>query len=842
MGGKRVACLAARGYISSMKTPLPIDEVLPRLREALRGSVSVVLSAPPGAGKTTRVPPALLDEEWLSKRKLIMLEPRRLAAQRSAEYMARQLGERVGGSVGYRIRGESRVSSATRIEVVTEGVLTRMLQHAPDLPDAGLVVFDEFHERSLHADLGLALTLDTQAHLREDLKILVMSATLDNIAVRDFLGGVPVIESPGRSYPVETVYRQFPSEKPLGESVCEAVLRALRETEGDLLVFLPGRGEIRRVTELLADAHLPEEARVCPLYGDAPPRTQRAALDPSGAGERKIILATSIAETSLTIDGVRVVIDAGLSRRPEFNPRRGMAGLVTVPVSKASAEQRRGRAGRQSPGVCYRLWTEEAHAGLPAFALPEMLTSDLAPLALDLAVWGVPDGRGLRFLDPPPTAHLAQAQKVLKELDALDEEGNLTSRGREMAALPVHPRLAHMIVMARGLGLAPLACDIAALLEEGDIVRGRGDIDLRSRLAALQTGEDVEAGVRARVIAEARRLRRLSAAGEGVASEGGIGILLALAYPERVGRRRADGGRRYELVNGSGAVLPEWSLLRREEYIAVAEVDGVGTDVHIHLASPVSRQDLADVFADRLLREDQVHWDPLSESVVGRRVLKLGSLVLGESPLKVEENRLRDALLGGIRAMGLESLPWSREARALRARSEWLRSRGLAPNNWPDLSDEALMEDLPRWLGPWVGGMSRRSDLSALDLRRAISARFEHQQLGELDRLAPVAVLVPSGSRIRIEYGTGSEPALSVKLQEMLGETRTPTVAGGRVKVVLHLLSPAGRPLAVTQDLPSFWKNVYPEVRKEMRGRYPKHYWPENPLSARPTKRIRKPA
>jgi ATP-dependent helicase HrpB len=373
-------------------------------------------------------------------------------------------------------------------------------------------------------------------------------------------------------------------------------------------------------------------------------------------------------------------------------------------------------------------------------------------------------------------------------------------------------------------------------------MRGRADIDLHSRLAALQTGEGVEAGVRARVLTEARRLRRLSRTGEGKAGEGAVGILLALAYPERVGRRRADGGRRYELVNGSGALLPDWSLLRREEYIAVADVDGVGTDIRIHLASPVSRQDLTDVFADRLLREDQVHWDPHSESVVGRRVLKLGSLVLGESPLKVEENRLREALLGGIRAMGLESLPWSSEARVLKARSEWLRSCGLVPVDWPDLSDAALMEDLPRWLGPWLGGMSCRSDLSALDLRRVISARFEHQQLGELDRLAPVTVLVPSGSRIKIEYSTGAEPALSVKLQEMLGETRTPTVAGGRVKVVLHLLSPAGRPLAVTQDLPSFWKNVYPEVRKEMRGRYPKHYWPENPLTARPAKRTRKPA
>jgi ATP-dependent helicase HrpB len=821
--------------------PLPIDTVLPQLRKAFVSSRNVVLSAAPGAGKTTRVPLVLCEEEWMRGKKLIMLEPRRLAAQWAARYMASQVGENVGQTIGYRIRGESRVSKNTRVEVVTEGVLTRMLHDQPELPATGLLVFDEFHERSIHADTGLAFALDAQSNLREDLRILVMSATLNGLAVSKVLGNAPFVESEGREFPVETRYLQFTPDGLVEQRVSDVVRRALHEESGDILVFLPGQREIRRVETLLVDNPLPENVTIHTLFGEAGPRQQEAALAPSPEGMRKVILSSSIAETSLTIDGVRIVVDSGLARTARFDPRRGMSGLVTIPVSAAVADQRRGRAGRQGPGVCYRLWTEDQQQSLASFPVPEILAADLAPLALDLARWGTPEGEGLRFIDPPPPAHLAQARHLLESCDAFDAEGRLTSHGNAMAALPVHPRLAHMIIRAADHGLGALACDVAALLEDRDLLRGKGntDIDLGSRWHALRSGTGAERGVRERVRAEARRLRDLIKSKESDGGEESLGMAMALAYPERVARRRGVGTGRYQMAGGTGALLPDWSLLGREEFLAIADVDGMKIEARVFLAAPLAKKDLLDLFGDKITVHDEAFWGAGEEAVVSRRIRRLGTLTIDEQALLPSDEALHAAMAEGIRVMGLSALPWQRGAESLRLRSEWLRQRRLVPDNWPDLSDGHLLETIPDWLGSFLGRISRRSQLAQLDMEEILRSMFTFHQLKGLERLAPETHTVPTGSRIRVDY-SGEQPVLAVRLQEMFGQSETPAVAGGSVKVLIHLLSPAGRPLAVTQDLPSFWRNAYPDVRKEMRGRYPKHHWPENPLEAEPTKRVKR--
>ncbi len=836
--------------------PLPIDKVLPDLHSAFDKHRNVVLSADPGAGKTTRVPIALLDCTWLDGKKIIMLEPRRLAAQRAAAYMAQQLGEKAGETVGYRIRGDSKVGKRTRVEIVTEGILTRLLQNDPGLTDFGLVIFDEFHERSIHADLGLALTLDVQEHLRPEVRILVMSATLDGLAVASLLGDASSIKSEGRIFPVITTYLDRPHEGQIEPLVVSTILRALREESGDLLVFLPGQREIRRVESLLSGdvtsisrlrrdhghESLPENIAVHMLFGDAPASQQQAALAPAPVGIRKVILATSVAETSLTIDGVRVVIDSGLARSARFDPRRGMSGLVTTPVSQAAADQRRGRAGRQQPGVCYRLWTEPQHHQLPRFAQPEILVTDLAPLALELARWGTPDAATLRFLDPPPSAHLSQARELLTRLGALDGKGALTSHGRSMAELPVHPRFAHMLLRGKELDIGSLACDVAGLLEERDLLRGESDrdIDLYSRWLALRKGTRSDKFARERALAQAKRLRELLAVKDSSQSEHRLGVLLALAYPERVAKRREAKSDRYQMAGGAGAILPKGSGLSREEFLAVAEVDGVGNEVKVFLAEPIAEEDLREAFAGLLSTSDEVHWDPRAEAVVARRVMRLGAIELSAVPLPQSDEAMRAAMIDGIQLMGLDALPWEKQSDSIRKRNEWLRSEGLVGDDWPNVSDEHLMNTLEDWLAPYLGGVTRRSHLKQLDMKMIVSSLFSHGQLRELDWLAPTHLTVPTGSHIPIEYAAGSRPVLAVRLQEMFGQTETPTVGGGRVKVVLHLLSPAHRPLAVTQDLPSFWQNAYPDVRKDMRGRYPKHHWPENPLEAKPTRRVKR--
>jgi ATP-dependent helicase HrpB len=823
---------------------LPIDEILPDLCRELRRSRRVVLSAPPGAGKTTRVPLALLGEEWLQDQKVIMLEPRRLAARRAAEFMARGRGEEPGETVGYRIRGESRAGSRTRLEVVTEGILTRILHGDPSLEGTGLLVFDEFHERSIHADLGLALALDVCAHLRDDLRILVMSATLDGIAVAEYLGQAPVLESRGRAHPVELRYLNFPVERALEVRVAEVIARAMLLESGDILVFLPGWREIRKVAALLEDASLPEEIELHQLHGEAPYAQQQRALAPALSGKRKVILSTSLAETSLTIDGVRVVVDGGLVRTSRFDPRRGMSGLVTSRVSRATADQRAGRAGRQGPGVCYRLWTQAEQEELPRYPTPEILVTDLAALALELARWGDPQGKTLHFLDAPPAPHLARARRLLGDLGALDQNGRLSEHGAAMARVPAHPRLAHMMLRARELGSGWLASELAALLEERDPLRGRGSdsVDLRIRLDAIRSGgEGVDRAVRARALGEAHRLRAsLGMTGEPRDDVSRAGLLLALAYPERIARIRAEGTLRYQTVGGTGAVLPPRSALAREPLLAIAEVDAADTEARILLAAPLSLEDLLACAGDRITEQHETDWDGAEGAVRARRIRRLGELVLDERAFEPPPAAREQAMLQGIRSMGLDALPWDGESRSLLVRSEWLRGQTLVGEDWVDLSEERLLQSLESWLAPFLGESRRREDLARVNLPAALRSMIPTHQLRAIDELAPTHLRVPTGSRIALEYAREGPPVLAVRLQEMFGERETPRIARGTVPVLIHLLSPARRPLAVTQDLRSFWQNVYPEVRKEMRGRYAKHHWPENPLEAEPTRRTKR--
>ncbi|MCX6132421.1 MAG: ATP-dependent helicase HrpB [Ignavibacteriales bacterium] len=819
----------------------PVEDTLPALIGALASSRCAVLSAPPGAGKTTRVPIALLNAAWLGKSNILMLEPRRLAARRAASFMAQQLGEKVGQTVGYRIRGDAAVGKATRVEVVTEGILTRMLHANPELPGVGLVIFDEFHERSIHADLGLAFTLEVQKHLRDDLRVLVMSATLDGVAIAQLLQGAPIVESAGKMFAVETRYARFASDKPLEIRIADVVARALSSEEGDVLVFLPGMREIRRVEEKL-QTHLTDDVVVHLLHGDLSASIQEAALSPAQSGKRKVILSTSIAETSLTIDGVRIVVDSGLARAARFDPRRGMSGLVTIPVSRAVADQRRGRAGRQGAGVCYRLWREEEHQQLPDYPVPEIRVSDLAHAALDLALWGSPTGEGLSFLDPPPTALLSQAQGVLKSLGALTEDGRLTSHGRTMAALPLHPRFAHMIIKGKELKRGAAACELAAILEERDLLGGgaKSDVDLASRIDAFRGGRGLAPVVRDRIEAQRKRLMDMLDIENGPVNDSECGILVSLAYPERVARKRPENGGRYQLANGSVAVLPQGNL-GREEFLAIADVDAGSGEAKIYLAASIKESELEAAFSHEVLSSIEIEWSDAKRQVRARRVRKLGAVVLSEQAIEPSGEEITRALLEGIRRVGLSCLPWEKEADRFRTRVQWVRRSMKEAVEWPDLSDEALAVSLEKWLAPFVDGMRKLDQLLRLDLVEILRSMFDHQQLRDLDRFAPSHLQVPSGSRVALDYTPSDHPALFVKLQELFGLTETPRVGGGTTPVTIHLLSPAARPLAVTQDLRSFWQNTYPEIRKQLRAKYPKHPWPEDPLTATPTRRtIRK--
>lgn len=857
--------------------PLPIDEALPALRAALRRGTSAVLQAPPGAGKTTRVPLALLDEPWLAGRRIVLLEPRRLAARAAAYRMAELLGERVGETVGYRIRLETRVGPATRIEVVTEGVLTRMLQSDPTLEGVGLVLFDEVHERNLHADLGLALCLHARELLRADLRIVAMSATLAGEQFAALLGDAPILTSKGRSYPVETIYLAPAVTRGAGQTphgagtalvarTVRATLRALAEQVGDILVFLPGAGEIRRVETALGEAlaesgdegrgtprvvssREPTPAvRVLPLHGSLGREAQDLALRPAPPGTRKVILATSIAETSLTIDGVTTVVDSGVMRVPRFSPRTGMNRLETVTVSRAAADQRRGRAGRQGPGTCYRLWSEVEDRGLAPHSAPEILQADLAPLALELAAWGITDPTELRWLDPPPAAALSQGRDLLQALDAITAEGRITPHGRRLAGLGLHPRLAHLLLRARELGLGALAADLAALLGERDLFRGHGespDADLRLRVEAIRghgataRGYTVDTGALSRARAEAKHWRTRIGAPPARDNEDlhSLGLLLAFAFPDRIALRRSGQPGRFLLRNGRGAALDPRQPLAEQSALVAAELDDQGRESRILLAAPLELADLHEHFADQIEVEDSISWDHEARAVRSLRRETLGALVLGEVALQdPDPEEVRAALLQGIADEGLETLPWSREATQLQNRLIFLRR--LDPS-WPDLSHDTLRATLPEWLGPYLMGMRGEGDLRRLDLKAVLEGLLSWEQRRRLEEEAPVAYVVPSGSSIRIDYDDPEAPVLAVRLQELFGLAETPRIARGRVPLTLHLLSPARRPVQITRDLESFWENTYFEVRKDLRGRYPKHFWPDDPRHAPATRRTR---
>jgi ATP-dependent helicase HrpB len=801
-----------------------------------------VLQAPPGAGKTTRVPLALLDEPWLVGRRIVMLEPRRLATRAAAARMADTLGERVGATIGYRIRHDTRVGPGTRVEVVTEGVLTRMLRGDPGLDGTGLVVFDEFHERSIHADLGLALTLQSRAILRRDLRVLVMSATLEGGPVADLLGGAPIITSEGRSFPIETRHVPFREGIRVEARVAAAVRRALDDDAGDVLAFLPGAAEIGRAERLLQNV----DAQVIALHGSLPRERQDRALQPCAQGRRKVVLATSIAETSLTVDGVRVVIDGGLARVPRYSPRTGMTRLVTVRVSRASADQRRGRAGRQGPGVCYRLWSPTEEATLLARAAPEILEADLAAVALDLADAGVSRPGDLAWLDPPPDAAFEEARRLLRSLGALDEAGRITAHGRRLARYALHPRLAHMVVRGRELGAGDLACELAVLLSERDLLGragGPADADLSSRLELLR-GSVERAGVDREALRRARTETRLcrEAGGtrtprHGSAAVPSAGLVLALAYPDRVAQRRPGGDGRFLLQNGTGARV-ESGALSQEEFLVAAELDGRPTEGRILLALPVERDELEIHFANTIVREDVLTWDSDTLSVVSRRRRRLGAILLDEGPVADSDPAaVKAVLLEGIRREGLKRLPWTEEAVRTRARLAFLHRLDAG---WPDVSEEALIGNLEGWLGPRVGPARRLQQLREVDLGQALLDLVAPADQRRLDELAPTHVQVPTGSRILVDYSDPDSPVLAVRLQELFGQVTTPAVGRGRVPLTLHLLSPAGRPVQVTRDLAGFWQTAYFEVRKDLRGRYPKHHWPDDPLATAPTRRAKR--
>lgn len=822
---------------------LPIEPLLPEIQRVLSRYRGAVLQAPPGAGKTTRVPLAVLDVEWLAGRKLLMLEPRRLAARAAARYMAAQLGESVGERVGYRVRLDTRVGPHTRIEVVTEGVLTRLLQADPALSGYGLVIFDEFHERSLQADLALALCLDARVALRPDLRLLVMSATLDGASVARLLGDVPTLVSEGRSYPVDTRYWPLPPRARFETQVASALQRVLAKEQGSVLAFLPGGREIRRVAALLK-GHLPPDTRLQMLHGDLPPAEQDAAIHPAVAGQRKLVLATSIAETSLTIEGVRVVVDAGWSRVPRFDPVSGLTRLATVRVSRASADQRRGRAGRTGPGVCYRLWSEAER--LDAHAVPEILQADLAPLVLELAQWGEVDASRLAWLDPPPASALAQAAALLRQLNALDAQGRITAHGRCLLELPVHPRLAHMVTEAAAANEGWLGCLLAALLSERDVLPGearrQADVGLRVQQLMDSAAPSADAdpkslryiGTAAGSIARAARVSET----RNIAAERS-GRLLALAYPDRIAKRRVGNAPRYLLSNGRGAYLGPDDALAASEWLAVAELDGDPREARIFLAAPLAERDVRELFPGQVATREQLDWDDSEKAVRALRVKAFGAIVLDQKPLESPDpQRVVTLMLAAIREQGMDCLPWTPALRNWQARVLLLRR--LRGASWPEVTDWHLRDTLEDWLLPYMTGRSRFAHLAELPLSDALSALLDYRQRRELEELAPTHFVVPTGSRIAIDYTAGETPVLAVRLQELFGLSQTPAIMRGRMPLLLHLLSPAGRPLQVTRDLPGFWRGSYKDVKKDMRGRYPKHPWPDDPEHAEPTHRVRR--
>jgi ATP-dependent helicase HrpB len=832
---------------------LPIYDVIPQLKEILSQNSSAVLIAEPGAGKTTRIPLALLDEPWLQGKKIMMLEPRRLAARSAAHFMASQLGEQVGETVGYRVRMDSKVGKTTRIEVVTEGILTRMLQHDQELVDVGMVIFDEFHERNIHGDLGLALALESQSMLREDLRILVMSATLEAEPVATLLQDATIIHCLGRQFPVETVYAPQPVNVSLEKAVASVIGQALTRHEGNVLAFLPGVGEIRKVKRQLEMLSLPDTTVIRTLYGQLSLPEQDTAVTPEVDGKRKIVLATSIAETSLTIEGVRVVVDSGLMRTQVLSSRSGMAHLTTLKVSKASADQRRGRAGRNQPGTCYRLWSHQEQDALQNARTPEIVSTDLTSLALEIAAWGVQDPKELRWLDIPSDSGFNQAVNLLVSLGALDDHGRITSHGRQMVNLGMHPRMAHMILKAIPLQSGYLACQIAALLQERDIFKGNkssDNCDISTRIDQLKLWEtqglpnindsSIDVAALHRIIQETRNIQKqlniLERSSEGADR---CGVLLSFAYPDRIGQGRGDG--RFLLSSGRGVEMSAIQPLSRSAYIVAAVVDDRGTEGRLQLAASISESSLYRYQEEWMQEKQFITWDRDLQGVKARRRWMLGNLVIKEQAYsKPPEEDIAYAVLEGIKQEGLQILPWTKVSTQFRQRLQFMYSQ--SPSEWPDVTDDALLATLQDWLLLSVYGMKNRSDLQRLKLVSIIEQNLlSWDQRRELDQKAPTHMVVPSGSHIPIDYTDPGQPFVAVRLQEMFGLQDTPRIGGNRVPLTLHLLSPAQRPVQVTSDLYSFWRGAYFEVKKELKVRYPKHYWPDEPLEAVATRRVRPP-
>jgi ATP-dependent helicase HrpB len=816
-------------------TPLPIDAVLDELRSALVARNSAVLVAPPGAGKTTRVPLALMDESWLGGAKILVLEPRRIAARAAAERMAQSLSEPVGARIGLRARMVSKSGPKTRIEVVTEGVFTRMILDDPELSGVGAVLFDEFHERSLDADLGLALALDCQSGLRDDLRILPMSATLDGARVAQLLGGAPVIASEGRAFPVETRYLGRDASARIEDQVTDAVMRALRAETGSILAFLPGQGEIWRVEERLRERIRDPAFVLAPLYGAMDMKAQDLALQPAPKGVRKVVLATSIAETSITIEGVHVVIDSGLARVPRFEPDVGVTRLETVRVSRAAADQRRGRAGRTEPGVCYRLWDEPQTQSLPAFAEPEIRSADLAGLLLDCAEWGTSDPRALSWIDPPSAAAIAAAQEELTELEALDADGRITATGKRLQSLPLPPRLARMVIAASQFGHAEEAAEIAAVMVERGL--GGNDTDLVHRLEGFRRDRSRRASDMRKLAAGWARAAIAGGSAQEPRADLSLARMLALAFPERIGKARGAPGQ-FLLANGRGASLDAAHPLAGSPFLVAAELAGSAASTRILLAAAADEVDVLAAAGERIRETDDIEFDQAAAALRARHVRRLGAIVLASEPRAVMANAETARLLAeGIARLGLSRLPWSKTQIQLRDRVGFLRAAG--EDEWPDLTDEALGQTAAEWLAPFLARKTRLSEIGAGDLGAALDALLPWSLKQRLEQEAPTHFEAPTGNRHAIDYETAGAPALHIRVQELFGLTQHPSIAGGKLPLTLHLLSPAHRPIQITRDLPSFWRGSWAAVKAEMKGRYPRHPWPDDPASAAPTARAK---
>jgi len=814
-------------------TPLPIDAVLDELSRTLAGRNTAVLVAPPGAGKTTRVPLALLDEPWTRARKIIVLEPRRIAARASAERMAKTLGERAGETVGYRVRFGSKVSRATRIEVVTEGIFARQILDDPELNGVAAVLFDEFHERSLDADLGLALARDAQTGLREDLRILVMSATLDGARIARLLGDAPVVESQGRAFPVETRYLGRKVDVPLERQMADAIATSLRADAGSVLAFLPGAAEIRRTENFLKERVHDASIEIVPLFGALDAAVQDRAIAPAPKGMRKVVLATSIAETSLTIEGVRIVVDSGMARVPRYEPDIGLTRLETVRASRAAVDQRRGRAGRTEPGVCYRLWDEPQTGSLAAYTQPEILSADLSTLVLDLAQWGVADPSGLAFLDPPPAPALKEAKSLLHELGALDADGRITAEGKSLRALALPPRLARMIVDANRFGSGEEAAEIAAVLTERGL--GGDSADLDARLDQFRRDRSQRASS-ARDLA--RRWAQQVASAEKPIGTGDLstGLMLAFAFPDRVARNRGNGS--FVLANGRGAAVEQTSSLARAPYIAVGELTGTAASGRILLAAPITQGEIEDHFAGQIESTEEVSFDRGAMALRARRKRTLHAVTLSEAPMPLLPSAETARIFAdGLIAAGLDKLPWSKALKQWRDRVMFLRK--AEGESWPDLSDAALTATSGEWLAPALYDKTSLKDFSAGDLSDAVMNLLPWELRARLEREAPTHFEAPTGTMLAIDYEAEQGPTIAVRLQELFGLNTHPSIARGAVPLVLELLSPAQRPVQVTRDLPGFWRGSYAAVRSDLRGRYPRHPWPEDPANAMPTRRVK---